>query len=140
MSTSTASVSAETSDTRAASHSRIAQIESLLDALDPDLRRTLAHLNNADDQVAALTLALLPFGSRSALVGYGIIESNSSSESDQAVEVRLTSFGREMIAASALHADPILEQRLEDLDEAHAHRALETRNPSVRAVPAREHR
>lgn len=140
MSTSSASPAVQTSAIRAASGSRIPQIESLLDALDPDLRRTLAHLSNADDEVAALTLALLPFGTRAALVGYGIIELISSSESDQAVEVRLTSFGREMIAACALHADPVLEQRREELDEAYARRAPESPDPAVRAVPAREHR
>jgi hypothetical protein len=77
----------------AASSGRAGQVESLLDAIDSDLWLTLAHLVNADDEVAAMTLGLVPFGSRSALVGYGIIDSDVSAETDQAVEVTLTSFG-----------------------------------------------
>jgi hypothetical protein len=116
---------------------QVADIDTLLEEMPPELRATLAHLNAADDHVAGLTLALLPFGSRSALVGCGIIQSEVRERSDQPVEVRLTPFGREVIAACALHAtSEVVEKRLEELDEAHARRAAAASRPPVRAVPA----
>jgi hypothetical protein len=114
-------------------------IEAALSELDERLRTTLAFLNGADDEVAELTLTLLPFGSRSALVGYGVIESNVTRANDEPVKVKLTSFGRELIAACGLEAAPtVVRERLAELDEARArYAASDIASAPVRAVSAR---
>lgn len=115
------------------------EVETIVRELSDELRATLALLHAVENEVAELTLALLPFGSRSALVGYGVIKSDVSEKTDQAVEVELTPLGREVIAAAALAVGPtVVRERLAALDEARAQRAAEQPEPAVRAVRSSE--
>jgi hypothetical protein len=113
-------------------------IESVLRELNEELRLTLALLNGADKEVADLTLALLPFGSRATLVGYGVIETAAAAERDQAVQVSLTPYGRDLIAACAFDVDPnVVRERLAEFDAARARRASQTDDAPVRAFATR---
>jgi hypothetical protein len=100
--------------------------EAVAEELSERLRETLGLLHAVDDDVAELTLAALPFGSRVALSGYGIIDSVTQTPEEPA-ELSLTRFGREVIAVCALlDASPEVRHRIDALAEARAARAHET--------------
>jgi hypothetical protein len=96
--------------------------EAVAEELPERLRETLGLLHAVEDDVAELTLAALPFGSRVALSGYGIVETSTRAPAEPA-EVSLTRFGREVIAVCALlDAPPEVRNRIDALAEARAQR------------------
>lgn len=68
--------------------------------LPPDLVERLAVLRGAPNGIAESTIALLPYGSRSALAAYGLIEPIPE-QPDQAAEIRITGEGWAVISAAA---------------------------------------
>jgi hypothetical protein len=79
--------------------------------LPPDLVERLALLHGAPNGIAESTIALLPYGSRSALAAYGLIEPIPE-RPDQATEIRITGEGWAVIRAAAARAraarEPVL--------------------------------
>lgn len=71
-----------------------------LEALPARLKQTLAVLDGAPPGVPELTLALLPKGSRTILAALGAVEIRETDEG-AAVDVRVTSYGRDLIVACA---------------------------------------
>jgi hypothetical protein len=98
-------------------------VETVVSELPERLRETLGLVHAVDDSIAEITLAALPFGSRVALAGYGII-TNKTEAPDEPAEVSLTRFGRNVIAVCALHdVSDEVRSSIEALDEARARRA-----------------
>jgi hypothetical protein len=92
----------------------------------------LSVLHAADDDVAELTIGTLPFGSRSALAAYGIVTA-AGTTGEGPVEVRLTPFGREVIAVCALDEMPReVRESIQAL-----HRARASRDADLAASPLR---
>ena len=71
------------------------------EGLLPELVQTLALLNGIPDRIPELTIATLPFGSRSALIGYRIVEDHRES-SALPPEITITPYGWQVIQACAL--------------------------------------
>jgi hypothetical protein len=98
-------------------------IDEALGNLSGDLTETLALLHPESDEVAELTLGMLPLGSRSTLIALGAISQAPLSQPDAPVIVTLTDFGRELIAAAALEGlSPEAVARVEAFEEARARR------------------
>jgi hypothetical protein len=73
----------------------------VLRGLPVDLVETLALLHDAPGGMAESTIALLPYGSRSALAAYGVIQSVPG-EADQAAEITITELGWSVIEQCAI--------------------------------------
>lgn len=99
--------------------------------LGSDLRVTLSLLQEADDEVAELTLGMLPFGSRTALITYGALApvSRHDQPNDDPVQIRLLPFGRHLINACACNLSDAekkeTDQRVQEFQNAKAERARE---------------
>lgn len=95
--------------------------ERAVSLLPKPLRTTLALLHPADDDITALTLATLPRGSRRTLAAIGAIR---HARSDEAADIALTHFGREVITACAMEGLPDdVARKLTAVDEELARRA-----------------
>jgi hypothetical protein len=105
-------------------------LERAMATLSPSLKTTLALLAPAADDVAELTLATLPLGSRTTLSALGIMTTEDASPSEAPVDIALTDFGREVITACALEGlpDDVAEQ-VTKLEEARARRAADASEP-----------
>ena len=84
------------------------RIEESLDALDIETKKALGALHDAPSGVAELTIATLGYWPRVMLVEEGIIEpfeeeagSGTAEAKERPSEVVITSYGREIMAASA---------------------------------------
>lgn len=99
--------------------------------LNSDLRVTLSMLQDADDEVAELTLGMLPFGSRAALVAYGALApvSRHDQPNDEPVQVRLLPFGRLLINACVRNLSDAekqdIDRRMREFQEEKARRDSE---------------
>jgi hypothetical protein len=72
----------------------------LPEGLLPELVQTLALLDGIPERIAELTTATLPFGSRSTLLAYGIVEDRRET-SGLPPEISITPYGWEVIRACA---------------------------------------
>lgn len=105
-------------------HPAASSVEDAVSYLPEHLQITLALLQSADDDLAELTLAALPLGSRLTLEQLGLIDDARPSEPDAPLMVRLTDLGREVMTACALQGVPSQVSRsLAALEEARARRA-----------------
>lgn len=113
-------------------------IDEALGNLSGDLTETLALLHPESDEVAELTLGMLPLGSRSTLIALGAISQAPLSQPDAPVIVTLTDFGRELIAAAALEGlSPEAVARFEAFEEARARREDEEQPARIGAHASR---
>ena len=99
--------------------------------LESDLRVTMAMLQDADDEVVELTLGMLPFGFRTALITYGALApvSRHDEPNDDPVQVRLLPFGRYLINACVRKLSDEEKRQIDELtrdfEEAKARRSRE---------------
>jgi hypothetical protein len=75
----------------------------VLGRLPDELARKLAVLHDAPPGIAESTIALLPFGSRCALVAYGVIE-RIPQEPDEPGEIEITPLGWAVVQFAARRA------------------------------------
>lgn len=80
--------------------------DQIADKLPRELATTLALLHPADDELAELTLGLLPLGSREMLQACGVVDLRPRERLDDPVSVSLTDLGRDVITACALRGLP----------------------------------
>jgi hypothetical protein len=105
-------------------HTAASSVEDALSYLPEHLRITLALLRSADDDLAELTLAALPLGSRLTLDQLGLIDKARPREPDAPLVVHITDLGREVMTACALEGVPSeVSRSLAALEEARARRA-----------------
>jgi hypothetical protein len=110
------------------------RIDEAISQLPSELRTTLALLHVTDHDLAELTLATLPLGSRTTLAAIGVIHTTRAQEADAPVVVELTQLGRDVITACALEgvADEAAQQ-VSALEEARARRPAV---PTIQLVDA----
>ena len=96
-----------------------ASLDIALRELPEDIKITLALLHPASNEMAALTLAALPLGSRVMLAGFRIIDKAGTDKADDPARASLTDFGREVISTCAREGLPTeINERLNALAEA----------------------
>lgn len=110
------------------------RVDEAISQLPLELRTTLALLHATDSDLAELTLATLPLGSRATLTAVGVIDTTRAQEADAPVVVKLTPLGRDLITACALEGvSDEAAQQVSALEEA---RALRPAVPTIHLVDA----
>jgi hypothetical protein len=110
------------------------RIDEAISQLPSELRTTLALVHATDPDLAELTLATLPLGSRTTLAAIGVIDAARPQEADAPVVVRVTELGRDVITACALEGmSDEAAQQVSALEEARAHRPGTTASELVDA-------
>jgi len=91
--------------------------DEILEAFPEDLIRLLARLQGQPDDVVAIALSTLRYGSRTTLASAGVIDAAASTD-DKPAFSRLTDFGRAVIAACGRVHRPDEERAAVELAQA----------------------
>jgi hypothetical protein len=92
-------------------------VEEVLPSLTPDLKSTLAILDNAPPGIAELTIATLGLGSRLTLRGLGIVQFDEGDV--EGTSLKITKLGREVITECARNA-PLRQEVAAEREKAQA--------------------
>jgi len=110
-------------------------IDTLVAALPPTVRETLAELESAPRAAAETTIGLLPFGRRALLEAVKVtrtVSLDSGSDDSEREQISITGWGREVMRACAAYEEPEVDEKQQEERARELRAQLSAVPPSVR--------